>query len=80
VARRLVLSNQPLKAMTQPVRIASDISARVPHTYILCTKANQFAAAAERARQRGFKYRELLSAGHDAMITQPGELARLLVE
>ena len=74
------LTDQPLKAMTQPVRIASDISARVPHTYILCTKANQFAEAAERARKRGFKYRELLSAGHDAMITQPGELARLLVE
>ena len=41
---------------------------------------NQFAAAAERARQRGFKYRELLDAGHDAMITQPAELVRLLLD
>ena len=70
----------PLKAMTQPVTIAADISARVPHTFILCTKGPQFVAAAERAKQRGFRYRELLSAGHDAMISQPGELAKLLVE
>jgi pimeloyl-ACP methyl ester carboxylesterase len=66
--------------MTQAVRIAADVSARVPHTYILCTKANQFAAAAERAKQRGFRYRELPSAGHDAMISQPTELAKLLLE
>ena len=74
------LSDQPLKAMTQPVRISGDVSTRVPHTFILCTKANQFVAAAERARQRGFKYRELLSAGHDAMITQPAALVKLLME
>jgi pimeloyl-ACP methyl ester carboxylesterase len=74
------LTDQPLKAMTEPVRISADISKRVPHTFILCTKANQFAAAAERARQRGFRYRELLTAGHDAMISQPKELAQLLME
>ena len=74
------LTDQPRRSMTQAVRIAADISARVPHTYILCTKANQFATAAERAKQRGFRYRELLSAGHDAMITQPSEVAKLLLE
>lgn len=74
------LSDQPLRTLTQPVRIASDISARVPHTFILCTKATQFVAAAERAKQRGFRYKELLSAGHDAMISQPAGLAKLLVE
>lgn len=74
------LTDQPRRAMTQPVRIAADVSTRVPHTFILCTKANQFVTAAERAKQRGFRYRELLSAGHDAMITQPGELVKLLVE
>jgi pimeloyl-ACP methyl ester carboxylesterase len=74
------LGDQPVRTFTQAVRIESDISRRVPHTYILCTKADHFVAAAERAKQRGFKYRELLSAGHDAMITQPGELARLLTE
>ena len=66
--------------MTEPVRISADVSGRVPHTFILCTKAAQFAAAAERARQRGFKYQEMLTAGHDAMITQPAELAKLLME
>jgi pimeloyl-ACP methyl ester carboxylesterase len=74
------LTDQPRRAMTQPVRISADVSTRVPHTFILCTKANPFVAAAERARQRGFRYRELLSAGHDAMISQPAELAKLLAE
>jgi pimeloyl-ACP methyl ester carboxylesterase len=74
------LGDHPLKTMTQPVRINAGITARVPHTFILCTKINQFAAAAERAKQRGFRYRELFSAGHDAMISQPAELAKLLLE
>ena len=74
------LSDQPLRAMTQPVRISADVSTHVPHAFILCTKANQFAAAAERAKQQGFKYLELLTAGHDAMISQPAELAKLLME
>jgi hypothetical protein len=36
--------------------------------------------AADRAERQGFRHRELLSAGHDAMITQPKELATLLLE
>jgi hypothetical protein len=64
--------------MTQPVRIAFDVSARVPQTFILCTKAKQSVAAAERARQRGFKHRKRF-AGHDAMISHPADLAKLLV-
>jgi len=47
---------------------------------IQCTKAPFFAEAADRARRQGFRYRELFSAGHDAMITQPNELARILVD
>jgi hypothetical protein len=39
------LTGQPLKTMTQAVSIAADISARVPHTFVLCTKANQFVGA-----------------------------------
>ena len=74
------LTDQPRNAMTEPVRISADISGRVPHTYILCSKSSHFVAAAERAKQRGFRYRELLSAGHDAMISQPAELAKLLLE
>jgi pimeloyl-ACP methyl ester carboxylesterase len=73
------LGDHPLKTMTQPVRIESDITRRVPHTYILCSKSPFFTAAADRARQRGFVSREL-PAGHDAMVTQPAELAKLLLE
>jgi pimeloyl-ACP methyl ester carboxylesterase len=74
------LGDQPLKTFTQPVRISEDISARVPHTFILCGKSRQFVEAGERAKRRSFRYRELLSAGHDAMISQPAELAKLLLE
>ena len=34
----------------------------------------------QRAKQRGYRYRELMSAGHDAMITQPRELTKILIE
>jgi hypothetical protein len=53
--------------------------ARASHLYHL-HQDQQFAAAAERAKQRGFRYRELFSAGHVAMISQPAELAKRLLE
>jgi hypothetical protein len=45
-------------------------------TYIQSTKAPFFAEISVRAKQRGTRYRELMTAGHDVMITQPTELAR----
>jgi pimeloyl-ACP methyl ester carboxylesterase len=60
------LGDQPVKTFKERVRIDADISLRVPHTYIQCTKLPLLMEAAGRARRRGFRYRELFSAGHDA--------------
>ncbi len=74
------LRDQPAGTFREAVHIESDISARVPHSYVQCTRLPQLVEAAGRAKQRGFRYRTLFSAGHDAMISQPAQLARLLLE
>jgi pimeloyl-ACP methyl ester carboxylesterase len=74
------LGDQPLKTFTQPVSLSADRPGAVSQTFIQCTKAPFFTEAGERARRRGARYRELLSAGHDAMVTKPGELVKILIE
>ena len=74
------LRDQPAGTFREAVHIKSDISVRVPHSYVQCTRLPQLVEAAGRAKQRGFRYRTLFSAGHDAMISQPARLARLLLE
>jgi hypothetical protein len=74
------LGDQPYKTFTEPVHLSADKNGSLTRTFIQCTKAPFFAEAADRARQQGFRSRELLSAGHDAMITQPNELAKILIE
>lgn len=73
------LGDQPLKTFTQPVNIAERLGSQLPSTFIQCTKAPFFAEAAERAKRQGFSYRALFSAGHDAMVTQPQALAKILL-
>ena len=53
---------------------------KIAKTYLQCTKATFFEESGERAKRRGFRYRELFSAGHDAMITMPKELVNLFLE
>lgn len=74
------LGDHPLKTFTQPVQISTDRNRILAQTFVQCTKAPFFTEAGERARRRGFRYRELFSAGHDAMITKPKELAKILLE
>ena len=74
------LREHPLRTVMQPVRIESDIAARVPHTYIQCTDTPHILEAAGRAKRRGFKVRALSGAGHDAMVTRPADVAKLLME
>ena len=52
----------------------------LPRSFIQCTKSPFFTEAAERAKRQGFRARELFAADHDAMITQPDALAKLLLE
>ena len=74
------LGDQPLKTFTQPVQLSAGQNRAFSQAYIRCTDAPFFQEAGGRAKQQGFKYRELLSAGHDAMVTKPRELASLLME
>ena len=66
--------------MTQPLKLADDKSRQIKGAYILCSSRPFAGEAARRAKQRGYRYRELVSAGHDAMVTEPRELTRILNE
>lgn len=72
------LGDQPLRTFTQPLALSSQTG--IPKTYIQCTEAPPFKEAATRAKGKGYSYHALLSAGHDAMITQPKELAEHLLK
>jgi pimeloyl-ACP methyl ester carboxylesterase len=74
------LGDGPLRCMTQPADLSADRAGGPRQTYIQCTTYGPFVEAADRAKRQGFRHRELLTAGHDAMITQPNELAELLLE
>lgn len=73
------LGDQPLATFTQPARMSEETHAAIPKTYIQCSTTPWFAEAANRAKRQGFDYHSLVTAGHDAMITQPEELAKLLL-
>ena len=72
------LGDQPLKTFTQPARLSGKTSSPPARAFIRFTKAPFFVEAATRARKQGFRSFELLSGGHDAMITRPTELTRML--
>jgi pimeloyl-ACP methyl ester carboxylesterase len=74
------LTNQPRKCMTQPLQLSGNGPRPTNNTFILCTKPSRFVESAERAKRMGYRYRELLSGGHDVMVTRPGELADALSE
>ena len=74
------LRDMPGKCLRQPLQLRGNSLSAIKGAYILCTQRADFREAAERAKQRGYRYRELPSAGHEAMVTQPRELARVLVE
>lgn len=74
------VGDHPYQTMTQPVQLTANRLNALPQTYILTTLAPLFQEAAKRAKRAGFRYYELFSAGHDAMITQPEELVKILLE
>ena len=74
------LGDQPLKTFTQPSQLSTERNAALSSTFIQCTQAPFFAEAGERAKRWGFQYQNLFSAGHDAMVTKPEELSKLLLE
>ncbi|MDQ5851153.1 MAG: alpha/beta hydrolase [Chloroflexota bacterium] len=72
------LGDHPYKAMTQPVQVTPDRLHSLQRTYIQTTPG--FAQHAERAKRWGFGYYELLSGGHDVMVTKPAELVKIFLE
>jgi pimeloyl-ACP methyl ester carboxylesterase len=74
------LSDMPRKCMQQPIQLTNAAARSIKGTFILCTKPSQFAESGERAKQRGYRYQELMSGGHDVMISQPKALVGALLE
>jgi len=80
LARRL--TPHPLGSYTTPLMLAHPLGNGVPVSYIRCTAPvyRPMAASAARAKALpGWHYLEL-ATGHDAMVSAPGELARLLLD
>lgn len=75
-----MLTPQPLRTFEQPVRLTDTSAVVLPRSYVHCTTgplAPSFAPFANRfGAAPGWSYHEL-AAGHDAMLTTPGELAGL---
>lgn len=72
------LRPMPLATFEQPVRAPTAAAARLPRMCIFCTESKGFRYISQRAQEAGLDYHEL-AAGHDAMVTAPEELARVLV-
>lgn len=74
------LTNQPFRTFTQPLVLKHPYGNQLPLTYIACTNPELRAIkpfAEETKTSKDWKYLEL-KTGHDAMITMPAELARML--
>jgi pimeloyl-ACP methyl ester carboxylesterase len=74
------LGDQPYKTFTEPARLATTVDNSLRRAFIQTSKFPHFVEAAARAKRQGFRYYELLLAGHDAMITKPKELAKIFLE
>jgi pimeloyl-ACP methyl ester carboxylesterase len=79
VSRRL--TPHPFATYTSGLAYDSAVWARVPKTYIQCTAPRHPALGETQARVKAdkqWRWQEIAS-GHDAMVSHPQELARLLV-
>ena len=71
------LRDSPARAFSQPLDLSRIVT--LPRTYIQCSNEFPcFVESAERAKRRGFRFFELMSANHCPMVTQPDELVRIL--
>lgn len=73
------LTPHPWLTYTEPLRLTGK-GATVPGAYIECTDwMRVFTPHAKRAGARGWTVHELVT-GHEAMVTAPGDLAKLLLD
>jgi pimeloyl-ACP methyl ester carboxylesterase len=74
------LGPQSAKTFVQPVVIENPIPDTIKKVYMQLTDDSPwFVNAAERARKNGFQILSYLEGGHDAMISQPGEIAEMFI-
>ncbi|MEP5938407.1 MAG: alpha/beta hydrolase [Erythrobacter sp.] len=78
------LTPHPLKTWLDPIALPNGGSIGLPRTYVLCTDPmlpqTQFGWVAEQAKaDPSWRYKEL-TTGHDAMITDPEGVARIVIE
>ncbi len=76
------IGGQPFQTLAQPVRLARPAASGLPRAFIACTNPasgtfDQFANVIK--KDPSWKFYDL-PTGHDAMITAPQELARILQE
>lgn len=79
VKRRL--TPHPLSTYTSKQNIKGPVGNHLPRTYVHCTGPSYGALQASRdwvKAQQGWRFAEI-ATGHDAMVTSPDELARLLI-
>lgn len=77
------IRKQSFQTATQPIRLTNDnVHLRMPRTYVYCTNppTGSFDQFATKIRNDpGWKFIEL-KTGHDAMITAPQDVAKILLE
>lgn len=76
------LRPQPLRSFSEPIRLSGAVD-RLPPAFVRCTRAappgDPIASVAERARARGWEYREL-AAPHDPQLLNPDNTVHVLHE
>ena len=75
------LTPHPLSTYTSKLNITGPVGNHLPRTYIHCTNPSYAALQASRdwvKAQAGWRFAEI-ATGHDAMVTAPDELARMLI-
>lgn len=76
------LNPHPLKTKLDTVRLTNQEAAKLPRAFIYCNNpaVGPFGQFAERIRDdKSWQYLEM-ATGHDAMITEPEQLAEMLIE
>ncbi len=76
------LTPHPLKTLTTPVALENPRAKSIPSTFIRCSEGmteEDIAAEEKKFVALGMNFRSL-PTGHDAMITMPKELAKILLE
>ncbi len=69
----------PILTFEESVHIGNPQSKAIPQFFIRCSEFPYLAAFENKAKELGWKTYEI-RAGHDAMLTEPSEVSRILIE